>query len=379
MLLSYNLTMSGPSKRTVSAPVIPEIPDIPGVVLCGNCKLPGHRCEGCPDVCFACGEDHCYLDCPSAAARVRARQNRATWRGGVSGQKESADKKTRKGSNWVRQPYDPGNGEPTPEKKARMEAKQSGFRSWVSLLSLLTMDDAELGEYLASVKFLLKPGFCPDCETDPFCQKDGSRLNWTCSRHCRKVRCNVFKDCYLVKERTRLSIKEFAALVWCWVHEVSTKDCALVTGLAHSSVKPHYAKIRELVSDKQRASQAITVFSSDGLVEGYCHLQADATRVKKKHTRDADGRILETTHCGAVVITQRGSLKAVVYPMEPVDVKVGSDGKPGAVPPETDAFIHSCLAPHIGKGVLVNSDGGSGGDGMHDHGLSQSPITRKTK
>ena len=66
-------------------------------------------------------------------------------------------------------------------------------------------------------------------------------------------------------------------------------------------------------------------------------------------------------------------------PLDPVEVAVGSDGKPGAPPPEKDAVVYNLVKKHVGKGVLLNSDGGSGGDGDHDRGLSMSPYAKAAR
>ena len=345
-------------------------------VTCGNCGVQGHRCDGCPDTCFACSGDHCYLDCPTPAAQVRARQNRAVWRGDGNPRQPFTSKKTRKGSIWVKQPYDPDDGDLTPDKAARLEAR---FRNWTSLATLYEMSDSELAEELASHSFLRKPELCEACGTEPSCGICSGYPKWLCARNCRKIRCSVFKNSFCGMTRTRLTIKEWGGLVWCWAHDMPSSICALITGVSLSTVKQFYFKIRQRVRDMERAYQSTIVFSSEGLSEGYCHLQGDATRVKKSHKRAADGKILETTHAGAIVFLQRNSLKVVVRPMDAVEVAVGTDGKPGAVPPEKDEFVFQTLAPHCGPGVLVNSDGGSGGDGMYDRCLSQSPYAKAAR
>ena len=48
------------------------------------------------------------------------------------------------------------------------------------------------------------------------------------------------------------------------------------------------------------------------------------------------------------------------------------DGKPGAPPPKNINRVCSILKKHVGRGVLLQSDGGSGGDGMSDECVEKS-------
>ena len=91
-----------------------------------------------------------------------------------------------------------------------------------------------------------------------------------------------------------------------------------------------------------------------------------------------NGQILTTEHASALVFIQQNSLKAVVAALPTCEVQVGSDGKPGAPPPETDEAVYESLVSHAGTGVVLNSDGGQGGDGKGD-APSNSPYARAAR
>ena len=65
--------------------------------------------------------------------------------------------------------------------------------------------------------------------------------------------------------------------------------------------------------------------------------------------------------------------------MEAVEVKAGSDGKPGALPPEKDKVVYDLAKKVIGRGVLLNSEGGSSGDGDLDESSSNSPYAKAAR
>ena len=344
---------------------------------CGNCGVPGHRAERCPELCFACGEDHTYLECPTATARVRAAQQRARWRGGKGKWKAPLSKRSRKGTEWQKQTWDPTNDDPTPRKAA--QAHRPSERTEISLASLFEKSEEELAEYLASLGLLHRP-HCNMCDQDAKVTQCGrSRPMWTCSRDCRCIRQSVFVDNILGLQKVRMTLKEYASVLWCWCHNFSSEHCACITGRARSSVQSWYASLRSLVGGKERERQQGIIFSSEGKKHGFAHVQGDATRIRKKHERDSKKNITRTWHASVMGLLQRESLDVVVVPQPPVCVAVGQDGKPGAPPPEKEDKVYELLSEHLGSGCLLNSDGGRGGDGLYDKVVSQSPYARAAR
>ena len=132
-------------------------------------------------------------------------------------------------------------------------------------------------------------------------------------------------------------------MAWCFALGLDAPLTAALTSIPLRSVFAWTATFRELVRVKEKAHQEAIKFSSEGCASGFCHLQEDATRIKKSHYRDEHHYIRSTDHSSAVVLLQQNSLKAVVRPMAKVSVAVGSDGKPGAPPPEKGAFIYDVV------------------------------------
>lgn len=310
---------------------------------CGNCGGYNHRCEGCPDPCFACGLDHSYLYCPSVAARDRAAKNRAQWYGGRPRKEPLAGKKVRDGKEWRRQSWDPEFDPPTPGKSKRTKYKKGEDICFdgVTLRSLLQAEKEDLCNEMTSCHYLSKPGTCNACGKEPV-YTDG---RWECP--CREIRHTVFKDSVFCagegNERVRLDIHEAASFVWCFAHEVNYTTTAAITGIPVRTVKAWLARFREKVRVNEKAYQDDIRFTSEGSRNGFCHVQGDATRVKKSHRRDQDNAIQSTDHCSALVLKQQNSLKAVVVAVPTQSVSVGADGKPGAVPPERDELVYTMV------------------------------------
>ena len=350
-------------------------------VHCGNCRGTGHRAGTCPHPCFACGKEHCYLDCPVPAARKRAAQMRARHRCSNPKNIAASRRKFRKGTAWVRQPWDPQHGEQTPDKRARKSANTVVDRTEISLADIYRMSETELTERLADLDFLQRPPACPQCKERPRAVKMGSDLRWCCCRSCRSTKVSVFKNGPLshVKERVRPSIYEYAGILWCFAHNFTSVQAALCTGSPLRTVSRWYTMCRGECGWRERRHQDGIVFNAGNLERGFCEVEADATRIKCRHERGQHGEIMSTTHAGAIGFLQKNSLSLVVYPMEPVVVSAGSDGKPGAPPPERDDFVYPLVRKHIGRGVLLQSDGGSGGDGMGDKAVSYSPYAKAAR
>ena len=49
------------------------------------------------------------------------------------------------------------------------------------------------------------------------------------------------------------------------------------------------------------------------------------------------------------------------------------------MPPEKNAAVYELAKQVLGTGILLNSDGGSGGDGEHDEGISSSPYAKTAR
>ena len=306
----------------------------------------GHRAESCPDPCFACGGDHSYLFCSSLEARDRAAKNRAQWHGGRQRKVPLSGAKVREGTEWEPKSWDPKFDPPSPGKREYEQVKADYKQSFqgVSLRSLFQASRLDLCNDLAAWHYLVKPGACSICSKEPV-YNDG---RWMCSGSCRAIRHSVFKDsvfCSGEKEveddnlRVKLDVYEAASFIWCFAHEVDPFATAAITGIAIRTVKKWVAIFRDMVRVKEKVHQECISFTSEGCANGFCHVQGVATRIRKSHRRDQNNAIRSTTHCSAL-FKQQNSLKAVVRPVPQETVAVGSDGKPGAPPPERDELVY---------------------------------------
>ena len=284
----------------------------------------------------------------------------------------------RKGSSWQAQPWDPSTaGEETPSKKARREAgDRESERTEVSLKDIFCMDKCKLAHNLADKDYLERPQPCTACKADATAHMENNKMVWMCRSSCKEIRCSVYANNPYSKQRIHLDIHEYGAIHWCWSHNFTSEDATLLTGIALSTVKDWYSLIREQVKKREKQHQEKIVFSSKDLVCGVCELEGDASRMKKKHVWDQNGQVTSTWHAPVLGFLQRNSTKFVGVNMEAVEVKAGSDGKPGALPPEKDKVVYDLAKKVIGRGVLLNSDGGSGGDGDLDESSSNSPYAK---
>ena len=323
--------------------------------VCGNCGATGHRADGCPEMCFACGEDHCYLYCTSLKARDRAAKNRAQWMGGRARKEPLVGDKTRQGKEWLRQPWDPVFDPPSAAKQQRLKESSAQCFDFISLASLMKQDTDTLSDNMVEWTYLQKPGPCSKCGKDVHYEdRDGKTGRWVCTRSCRAIyhsafQGSVFEECHVAgeeKDTTRISLDLYdaAGVGWCFAHDVDTTLACKLTGVPQRTVQKWYSGLRQMIKTREQAYQNTLVFSSEGCENGYCHLQGDATRIKKSHHRDARNAITSTDHCSACVLLQQNSLKAVVRAMPKATVAVGTDGKPGAPPPEKDAFVYRMVS-----------------------------------
>ena len=192
------------------------------MMQCGNCSTLGwHRAERCPEVCFACGADHCYLDCPSNEAKLRAAQNRARWRGGNVRGRDPLPKNLGKGTAWMRHDYGPTPEPPSPDKAARPKKQKEWERTEMSLAELIMSANPAIADTLVARCMLIKPCARPHCTCEPTAKESAGESGtmdvwWECDRACRRIRHIVFKNFPFELKRVRTPVWEYGALGWCF-------------------------------------------------------------------------------------------------------------------------------------------------------------------
>ena len=177
---------------------------------------------------------------------------------------------------------------PSPGKREHDKAKEAEnqYFQGVSLRSLFQATRQDLCNDMAAWQYLTKPDACSKCCKEPV-YNDG---RWECS--CRSFRHTVFKDSVFCsgekdteddKVRVRLDVYEAASFVWCFAHEVNPFTTAAITGIALRTVQMWLATFRDMVRVKETAHQDCIQFTSEGCTNGFCHVQGDATRIRKSH------------------------------------------------------------------------------------------------
>ena len=157
------------------------------------------------------------------------------------------------------------------------------------------MQPRELAEFLSEDgrKLLQRPDpevLCVACNK-PAQQWQNDKQRWFCGSHCKKLTVDAWEGTLFREERqfVRLTLHDAAGLLWCFAHALMPKLTNKLTGVACSTVQQWFAIFRDRVANKEQQYQQDIVFSSQASPNGFCHLQGDATRVKKRYSADVNG------------------------------------------------------------------------------------------
>ena len=151
----------------------------------------------------------------------------------------------------------------------------------------------------------------------------------------------------------KLNANDVAGVLHCFGTSKGVDPTSSDTGLGRDTIGLLFDRLR-------MAASLVAQHHRDSVVFESCQVEADETVIRKErvYMATSNGRVrVGTIHHSVIALTQRGSTRMVVYMSEPRFVPVSDSGKPSPPPLPTIALIQPLLSKHLGKFVILHTDG----------------------
>ena len=267
------------------------------------------------------------------------------------------------GRQWVRQPWDPEytpQRDISPTRQILDKKHHMSERAVVSLNVLWGMSDTD------QVAGLLDGGFLSDvclnsfaapvkcCGVlNPFASDPNRRLlGCTGVPNNKRHRFHWLTGSVFHGHRL-LSVREVVGVLCCFAAKSDVESSAVLTGLGRKVQRHLFDRLRMAATMVMEERRKAMVFEN-------CQVEIDESVIRKEKVyAEVNGAKVRTGtwHHAVVALTKRGSTKTVLYLCKPKFVPVSASGKPSAPPLPTTSMALRILSKHLGKWVVVHTDG----------------------